>query len=117
MTRDNHGLSSITRCARCRGGRGRWGTPPSPCPTPGAGTAPATTHSVRLIQEVRRNVHLRDFYLIQEIIDGLVIVGDGPRLVVRATRKSGELKENTSDLIYVSRIAASHQIYAVMRHV
>ena len=31
-------------------------------------------------------------YLVQEIIDGLVIVGDGPRLVVRAARKSGELK-------------------------
>ena len=90
MTRDSHGLSSITRCARCRGGRGRWGTPPSPCPTPGAGTAPATRQLVRLVQ--RDMVYFLSDYLVQEIIDGLVIVGDGPRLVVRAARKSGELK-------------------------
>ena len=87
MTRDSPGLSSITRCAHCRGGRGRWGTPPSPCPTPGAGTAPGTRQFVMF-----RQAEILSDYLVQEIIDGLVIVGDGPRLVVRAARKSGELK-------------------------
>ena len=40
----------------------------------------------------RDMVYFLSDYLVQEIIDGLVIVGDGPRLVVRAARKSGELK-------------------------
>ena len=58
-------------------------------------------------------------YLVQEIIDGLVIVGDGPRLVVRAARKSGELKIYRIYFKFheFKRVAASHQIYAVMRHV
>ena len=45
----------------------------------------------------------------------MVIVGDGPRLVVRAARKSGELKIHWNEFSF-KRVAASHQIYAVMRH-